>query len=242
MTSPDNPFFSKAMVNRTWAQLFGRGLVNPVDDMHDGNPPSHPELLADLAGQFAAHDFDLKYLVRAVCNSRAYQRTSRPAAGNAEAAPELFSRMAVKPLTAEQLYDSLTQVLGAPNNPQGRPARRPVAQRPLANNPRAAFVAFFGVEDGADPTEYQGGIPQALRLMNGPRFNNAAMLNPLLRAGKPPAQVVEHLYLAALSRHPRPAERGRMLNYVRQHKGEPRPAYADVLWALLNSSEFALNH
>jgi hypothetical protein len=243
MTTPRNPFFSRALVNRTWAQLFGRGIVNPVDDMHEGNAPSHPELLADLANQFAANGFDVKYLIRAVCNSRAYQRTSKPYAQNGDASPDLLARMPVKVLTPEQMFDSLGQALGG--NQQAAPAGRrgPMmgARRPL--NPRDAFVAFFGVDDGsADPTEYQNGIPQALRLMNSPQLNNAAMLTPLLKSDKTPAHVVEHLYVAALSRRPTPAETNRLTAYVRRHKGEPRQAYADVLWALLNSSEFTLNH
>jgi hypothetical protein len=245
MTRPDNPFFAKAMVNRTWAQFFGRGIVNPVDDMHDGNAPSYPQLLADLSRRFADGGFDLKALIRAVCNSQAYQRTSKPSGNNAEAGPELFARMAVKVLTPEQLYDSLTQVLGAPTGPARRQGRGPAAgaiRRPLGG-PRAAFVAFFGIEDGnSDPTEYQGGIPQALRLMNSPQLNNTAMLNPLLRANKTPAQIVDHLYVATLARHPSPQERGRCVGYISKYRGEARQAYADVLWALLNSSEFTLNH
>jgi hypothetical protein len=235
------------MVNRTWAQFFGRGIVNPVDDMHDGNVPSHPELLADLSRQFAAGGFDLKYLVRAICNSRAYQRTSKPYTNNADAAPDLFAHMAVKVLTPEQMYDSLTRVLGAPGRPAARQGKKAQAAagaaRRLAGGPRAAFIAFFGVADGAaDPTEYQAGIPQALRLMNSPQLNNSAMLNPLLRADKTPAQIVDHLYVATLSRHPTGQERSRCVGYVSKHRGEARQAYADVLWALLNSSEFTLNH
>jgi hypothetical protein len=239
MVSPKNPFFSRAMVNRTWAQLFGRGLVNPVDDMHDGNPPSHPELLAELSRQFAANSFDVKYLYRAICNSSVYQRTSRPAGNNVEAGAELFARMAVKVMTPEQLFDSLTRVLGNVGG-QG-PGRRQGAQARLARGPREAFVAFFGVEDGSDPTEYQGGIPQVLRLMNSPPLNNAAMLAPLLEAHKTPAEVIEHLFLATLSRRPSPAESQRLTAYVRSH-GENRQAYTDVLWVLLNTSEFTLNH
>src|SRR5262249_6754104 len=106
MVSPNNPYFAKAMVNRVWGQLFGRGIVNPVDDMIDAHEPSHPELLADLAKQFAANGFDVKYLFRALCNSEAYQRSSKPHGNNEGAGPELFARTAVKPLTPEQLYDS----------------------------------------------------------------------------------------------------------------------------------------
>ncbi len=241
LTGARNPYFSKAMVNRTWAQFFGRGLVNPVDDMHDANPASHPQLLADLADQFAAGGFNLKDLIRALCNSKSYQRTSKPAGNNADAGPELFSRQAVKVLTPEQLFDSLVQVLGAPN--RAELPRRPMgaANRGAPANPRAAFVAFFKVED-SDPTDYQAGIPQALRLMNGPQTNNAAVLDPLLRSGKGPAEIVEHLYLRTLSRKPRPDELGRLTAYVRKADGTPRQAYADILWSLINSSEFTMNH
>src|SRR5581483_5086807 len=96
-TARENHYFARAFVNRTWAQFFGRGLVNPVDNMHDDNPASHPAVLDRLAAEFADSGFDVKHLVRCVCNSRAYHRTSRPAAGN-EADAELFSRMAVKPV------------------------------------------------------------------------------------------------------------------------------------------------
>ena len=98
MTSPKNSYFAKAIVNRVWSQLFGRGIVNPVDDMHDGNPASHPELLTTLTQQFKNNGYDLKHLLRAICNSEAYQRTSKPAAGNEDADPRLFSRAAVRPL------------------------------------------------------------------------------------------------------------------------------------------------
>jgi hypothetical protein len=241
MTGAKNPYFSKAMVNRTWAQLFGRGLVNPVDDMHEGNPPSHPQLLADLADQFAAGSFDLKGLIRALCNSKAYQRTSKPTGNNADTGPELVSRMNVKVLTPEQLFDSLVLVLGAPR--RADLPRRPMgaANRLVPATPRAAFVNFFKVED-ADPTEYQVGIPQALRLMNSALLNNPAAIEPLLGSGKEPAEIIESLYLRTLSRKPRPDELDRRLAYVRKFDGAPRQAYADILWALVNCSEFAVNH
>ncbi|MHB1426145.1 MAG: DUF1549 and DUF1553 domain-containing protein [Gemmataceae bacterium] len=242
MTSSKNPYFSRAMVNRLWAQFFGRGIVNPVDDMHEGNRPSHPQLLADLSAQFAANGFDIKFLIRALCNSTAYQRTSRPVAGNRDANPELLSRMAVKVLTPEQLYDSLVQVVGAPNpaNFQRRPG---VAAAGIRNiTPRTQFVTFFKGDDNADSTDYQVGIPQVLRLMNSPLLNNTAKLEPVLKSGKTPRQIVEHLYLTALSRRPTAHEQQRAMALVRKHKDEPRQTYGDILWVLLNSSEFTLNH
>jgi Protein of unknown function (DUF1553)/Protein of unknown function (DUF1549) len=239
LTSQTNPYFARAMVNRTWAQLFGRGLVNPVDDMHDGNPASHPELLNELAGQFAANQFDLKYLIRSICLSESYQRSSKPNDSNAEASPALFSRMAVKVLTPEQLFDSLVQVVGQPNRPiQGD---RPAAGRLPNANPRTAFVNFFGIEDGSDPTEYQAGIPQVLRLMNSPMMNNGAKLAKIMESSQAPAEIIEKLYLNTVSRRPTAKEMDRLQAYL-QKSETPRKAYADILWALLNSSEFTCNH
>jgi hypothetical protein len=284
LTSADNKYFSRAMVNRTWAQLFGRGFVNPVDDMHDANAPSHPELLAELAKQFAADGFDLKNLYRSLCNSRAYQRTSKPDGDKkADAPAELFSRMAVKVLTPEQMFDSLMQVLGSPDRarggrpggPGGRfaPGKGPFANKgpfgaqankngankdkdskdakdakpdPLMvlrqqlTNPRNVFVDFFKVED-SDPMEYQGGIPQALRLMNAMPLNNAMANSPLVRSNKPPKQAVQDLYLASLSRRPTVKEAERALAYVSRQK-DTHQGLSDLLWALVNSSEFSLNH
>lgn len=242
MTNPKNPYFSRAMVNRLWAQLFGRGLVNPIDDMHDGNQPSHPELLADLSAQFTANGFDVKHFLRALYNTEAYQRTSKPVAGNQDAGPELFSRMAIKVMTPEQMFDSLSQILGSPNQNNQQRRKGAAANRLRNITPRTQFIAFFQGDENADPTEYQAGIPQVLRLMNSPQLNNASMLAPLLKAGKTPEQVVEHLYLATLSRRPTAHERERTLALVRKNTSESRQAYGDILWVLLNSSEFTLNH
>lgn len=238
LTSASNPYFSKAMVNRTWAQLFGRGLVNPIDDMHDGNPASHPELLAELSRQFAANDFDLKYVIRAICNSQSYQRTSKPYANNADASPALYSHMAVKVLSPEQLYDSLTTILGETRG-AGPGPRAAAAARNGPATPRQTFVAFFMLEE-PDPTEYQVGIPQVLRLMNSQMTNNNSSIGRVIREMKSPEEVVEQLYLSVLSRKPTAGEQEMMLSHVKKQI-DPKTGYADILWAMLNSSEFALN-
>jgi hypothetical protein len=248
MTTADNPYFSKAMVNRAWFQLFGRGLVNPVDDMNEANAASHPQLLVDLADQFASSGFDLKQLYRALCNSEAYQRTSKPGAGNADADPSLFARVAVKVMTPEQQFDSLLQVLAPGKDPRTfKPGnfdkeKLPKAAKYLNFNPRSLFVVFFQAEDATDPTEFQEGIPQALRLMNAPGLNNAVVLNGVIRAGKTPEQIIDHLYLATLSRRPTGKEQQRMGAYLAKHKTEAHEGYADVLWVLMNCSEFVMNH
>jgi hypothetical protein len=246
LTSAENPYFARAMVNRMWGQFFGRGFVNPVDNMSEDNAPSHPELLKDLADQFAANGFDLKYLIRAICTSQAYQRSSKPAAGN-DKDTTLFSHMAVKSLSPEQLYDSMKLVLGEPAKAappgKGRKGAAPAKGKGAGNNPRNQFVNFFQVEEGADQTEYQGGIPQVLRLMNSGEFNTtrAAALARAEKAGHAPAAVVQQLYLATLSRRPTAAETQRLSAYVEKTRDHHK-AYSDILWALLNSSEFALNH
>lgn len=237
MTSASNPFFARAIVNRTWAQYFGRGLVNPVDDMHEGNPSSHPELLQELTRQLVANDFDLKYLVRAICNSEAYQRSSKPYGNNKDAGPELFSHMAVKVLSPEQMFDSFALVMGSET--QGAGKNRP-ANRGGPNTPRAAFIAFFNLDDN-NPLEYQAGIPQTLRLMNAPQINQAARNHSLIRDAKDPKSTLEQIYLTTLARRPTEAEMTRLLAYIEQNKSETKAAYGDIFWAIMNSSEFSMN-
>ncbi|MFN4259874.1 MAG: DUF1549 and DUF1553 domain-containing protein [Gemmataceae bacterium] len=239
ITSPENPFFARAMVNRTWAHFFGAGFVNPVDDMHQDNPASHPELLDELTRQFVASGFDVKHLIRGICNSQAYQRTSKPLPGNEDADANLFSRVAIKVMTPEQLYDSLAQVVGF-TPARNFPARG--QQRFGPNGPREQFIAFFSTDSEAKPTEYEAGIPQALRLMNAPQFNNGgALLQNVLAKKLTPPEAVEWIYLSTLSRRPTTAESQRLTAYVAQ-VDDARQAYSDIVWAVLNSSEFTMNH
>jgi hypothetical protein len=236
--SPENPFFGKAIVNRVWGQYFGRGFVNPVDDLADENEPTHPELFAALAKEFAAGGFDLKQLTRAIVLSDAYQRSSVPAPENKGDAV-LYSHMAVKVLTPEQLFDSLAAVVGEPGGGAGNAPKK--GQR-NGNTPRERFVAFFSGSDNPRPTEYEAGIPQALRLMNNPRLAGApALLNALAKGADKPEKGVEKLYLMTLGRKPTAAESRKLTEYVAKAT-DAKGAYGDVLWALLNSSEFALNH
>ncbi len=238
ITSPDNPFFARAMVNRFWYQVFGRGLVSPVDDMHADNVPAHPEILETLTEQLKLHNFDLKFLLRAICNSETYQRSS---VSSSQDAPDLdlYAQRLVRAMTPEQLYDSFSTVLQAKDE-RAKGENKAVAKRgPITG--RENFLTFFRVED-PNPLDYQSGIPQALRLMNSPMSNG---LNPaiaaILRTPGTPAQVAERIYLTALSRRPTAEETRRVTEYVGR-QGDVRTAYGDVLWALLNTSEFVLNH
>jgi hypothetical protein len=242
MTSKDNPYFARAAANRLWAHFLGLGIVEPVDDFNDENLPSHPEILDDLAREFAAHDFDLKFLVRAITLSKAYQLTSA-ATHPSQDDPRQFARMAVKGLTPEQLYDSIVQATGY-RDPT------PANQRLYDfQSPRAVFVSKFAAQEKR--TEYHTSIPQALALMNSQLMADVTSLNrseTLAAVTEAPfldtAAKVETLFLAALSRKPRPEEAERLVKYVDDGGAakSQKKALADVFWALLNSPEFILNH
>ena len=228
ITSPENPYFARAAVNRMWWQFFGRGIVNPVDDMHSGNEPSHPALLDLLSRRFAECGFDLKFLCRAILNSRTYQQTSRPG-DEAELQAKLFARMSIKVLSAVQLYDSLVTILGPPAKAAGIDSRL---------GARYEFSQFFGGEADTDPTRYERGIPHMLRMMNSPQFALASRVAP---AERPADETIEQLFLTVLSRRPTPAEQ-QLAREQLSTSSTLQPAYGELAWALLMSSEFALNH
>jgi hypothetical protein len=238
MTSADNKFFARAMVNRAWYDLFGRGIVNPVDDMHDDNAPSHGELLATMTEQFKLNGFDLKYIVRAICNSEVYQRTSVSKQDAAQIDPDLYIRREIRMMSAEQLFDSLTTVLGQSTDK----GTKDKTAKKGPGTPRENFVTFFRVDEG-NPLEYQNGIPQALRMMNSPFTNKTEVTAGQITVGtKSTAEAIEKIYVAALSRRPTAEETQRLTIYVNRPGATARAAYGDILWVLLNSSEFVLNH
>jgi hypothetical protein len=243
MLAPSNPYFARATVNRLWAYFFGIGLVDPVDDLSEQNPASHPELLDELAEQFAAHQFDLRYLIEVMVTSGTYELSS-VVTHEGQADPRIFARMPVRGLSPEQLFDSLALATGY----QPPPVSGPRAAR--AANVRAEFLAKFA-HANERRTETQTSMLQALALMNGHLTADATSLDRseiLAAVADAPflsnAECIEALYLATLSRKPRGEEAARFTAYV--EAGGPhhdrRRALADVFWALLNSSEFIMNH
>jgi hypothetical protein len=237
ITRGDNPWFARAAVNRLWHYFFGMGLIDPVDGLGtDDNLPSHPELLDELVRQFIAHDFDVKYLIRAIAGSQTYQRSSRQThPGQAE--PRLFARAASRALTAEQLYDSLILATGyRPDPVKGTPATQ-----------RAEFLAPFE-DPNSQPLDFQASMQQALMMMNS-KFTaeatssaRSATMAAVIDSKRPRSldQRIKDLYLVTLSRKPRPEETQRLLAYVAT--GESKQALRDIFWSLLNSTEFILNH
>jgi hypothetical protein len=248
MTSAENPYFARAGVNRIWAHFFGTGLVDPVDDLGEDKAASHPELFDELANQFAAHDYDIKFLIRALTASRAYQLTSdvtEPTASPSPSDTKLLTQMAIKGLSADQLYESLAQATGLVERATGQNAFQEAI-----NSPRAAFLQKFGRHD-EKPTETQTSILQSLALMNGELMARATDPKRGLLLGAvadapflDTTARVETLYLAALGRRPRPEESARMVAYVESGgtAHDPKAALGDVLWSLLNCAEFMFNH
>ncbi len=253
MTAKDNPYFAHATANRIWEQWFGRGLVSPADDFRPDNPASHPKLLVALAAALVEHDFDLKFLIRSIMLSEAYQRTSS-VSHPSQLDPLQFARMQERPMTAEQLWSSLVAATGH-HDPL------PLTHRGLAgmdmNSQRVRFLVSFLGESRPDLPQIS--ILHSLKLLHGDFLDKhtdgeqgpivvAVSSLPFLDQ----RQKVETLYLAALARLPTTEETSIALEHLQGDSIRPSDLeesvtttaekLGDLLWALLNSPEFMLNH
>ena len=245
MAAPENPFFAKALVNRYWKHFFGRGIVDPEDDLRVTNPPSNPELLNALAKHFLDHRFDLKDLVRTICKSNVYQLSSEPTEFNSND-QQSFSSFYPRRLTAEVLYDAVNSVADTPSNfgtiPQGTTA----VQLP-DNGFNNYFLEVFGKPEAESACECErsaeANLSQSLHLLNSGdvqgRLQNgqgrAARFNR--ESDRPDAAKVRELYLAAFAREPRPEESEFILSRVADYQNKQQ-AWEDVIWAILNAREF----
>lgn len=248
MTEGDQPLIARAIVNRMWGHYFGYGFTRPVDDMGPHNPPSHPQLLDRLTEEFVKSRYDLKQLTRWICNSEAYNLTSQFGRGNeidnpAAGETPLFSHMYVKAMEAEQLYDSL---IVATNAHQSGRANWD-AQQQQRREWMQQFVRAFGTDENDEVTSFNGTIPQALMLMNGPLIDAAtsaekgSYLHSVLSDRGADAQKIQTLYLAALGRRPSRTEMAKAIKAFRSTP-DKLTLYQDLYWALLNSNEFIFNH
>lgn len=244
IVSAENPYFAKAAVNRIWSYHFGIGLVEPMDDFSPSNPASHPELLDALAEAFVVSNYDFKFMIRAITGSRTYQLTSQQSAPS-QSRQSTFARMAVRGMTAEQIFDSLAVATGY---------RQPFdPEQPLNfNNDQARqdFITTFGNQTESAP-DRSSTILQALALMNGDFIGDATDLAdsrtlaaivdaPFLSEN----DKIESLYLTTLNRRPSQVEFNRMQSYLsgKADSVDRQDAFSDIFWVLLNSSEFLLNH
>jgi len=240
LTAKENAYFAKATVNRLWAHFFGRGFVNPLNDFGDHNAPSHSDLLSDLAEELAVSNFDLKHLIRSICLSETYQRTSKVRTGNEHPGGEtLFARMPSKVLPPEELYDALCVALEVT---ELAPPQDPKKKNAKPASPRSDFVKFFrspGEVD--DPAELKLGIPHVLKLMNEGIFNSGGKVVERVEAtAKTPEEAIDALFVAVLARHADTAERKKFAEFVAAQP-TPRAGYNRVVWVLINSTAFSLN-
>jgi Protein of unknown function (DUF1549)/Protein of unknown function (DUF1553) len=255
VADPDNPYFAKAQANRIWFHLMGRGLVEPNDDFRASNPPVNAPLLDELANQLRASRFDLRSLVRLIMTSRAYELSSSPAGTNAD--DELhFSKALVQPLEAEQLLDAVAHVTGSRPKFDGYPkgtragqlAALPQDRRARKGADAERFLKAFGKPERLLTCECERseeiGLAQAFQLLTGETLQEMLAdpdnrIGQLLASGKTDAEVIETLYLTALSRRPTAQESRKLTEFVAKGK-DRRAAFEDVVWGLVNSKEFLL--
>jgi hypothetical protein len=253
----DNPFFAKALVNRVWAHYFGRGIIDPPDDLSPLNPPTHPELLEALCRGFIEHGYDLKWLHRTILVSRTYQQSSRsvPEHGFDRANYACF---ALRRLPAEVLLDALDAATGTSENLDMKYYHWPELLRTveLPYLPRNTFVAFMLEQFGRPARnssvqcdcerQSEASMLQVLSLLNHPRVRQkiadpAGRVAQIVKSTSEDAQRIEALYLNTVSRLPEAAESEACLHYLREAPN-PEAGLQGVMWSLLNTREFLLQH
>ena len=254
LTSADNELFSRNLANRIWAHFFGRGLVEPVDDMRISNPPTNKPLLDALAKRLVDSGFDLRALVRDICRSRVYQLSVEPNETNGQDTRQ-FSRSRLRRLRADVLLDTVTTATGwkrgyayfplgtkaiqhypiTPGDTTGSTFGDPFFET-FGRSPRASVCAC---ETKSEPT-----LSQTLHMIVGDTTRasvGSGLITQLIAADRTPVQIIEELYIRCLTRKPSDQERAGMLELVGDQRKD-RAVYEDILWSLLNSTEFAFNH
>jgi hypothetical protein len=247
LASPDNPYFARNLANIVWNHFFGLGIVEPVDDVRISNPASNQELLDELGKRFTAYKYDFKKLVRDICTSRTYQLATEPTKSN-EGDSRNFARGPIRRIRAETMLDVISQVTGTKDKFPGLPLGARAVQ--IADGQVSTyFLTTFGrptretvcsCEVRLEPT-----LSQSLHLMNGdtvgPKVQQGNLIGKWLQEKRPPAYVIEQLYIRCLSRPPTAEEFKKLLAAVDAAK-DKKQALEDVFWAILNSREFMFNH
>ena len=261
MTAPDNPWLARNFVNRMWAHMLGRGLVEPVDDVRSTNPPANQQLLDELARHFVASKFDMHNLIRTIAASRTYQLSSRPNETNRQD-EQNYSRALFKQLDAEVLFDAVCQTTGVPEKFDGLPAGYRAIQLWDSRVPHY-FLKLFGRPSRATPCECERSaepsVAQVLHVLNSPdieaKLSHAAgRVTGLVRRypkenqqgpkqnQRGNSQLIDELYLTFYSRFPTESERLATLSYLKQNDNSRQQAAEDIAWSMMNTVEFLFNH
>ena len=242
IASRENPWFARAMANRIWSQFMGRGLVHPVDNMSESNPPTHPELLDALTREFVEHDFDIKWLIREICSSQTWQLSSR---GPVTAArPQWFERARVRPLTAEELATAWKVATGYDDVLKRNPPQKPAPNRfhPLSSG---YMISFLGrPEDGTG--EFQGGLREHLFFNNGGigavlTSAEGSLHHAILNSSDEWPLRMDRLFLQTLGRRPDDEERQYLVEFLAD-RPDTTSRLTDAIQSLITGSEFRFNH
>ncbi len=249
-----NPFFARAVANRYWAHFFGRGLVDPLDDMRVTNPPSNPELLDALAKELVANKYSLKSLVRTICKSRTYQLASAPNEFNKHD-KQNYARYYPKRMAAEVLFDAVCQVTDSPTPFGGLPQDKHAPKRAIMlpdESFSSYFLDVFGRPQRISACECErvseANLAQALHLLNsdevqGKLTRSGGRADVLANAKdkRPDAEKVEELFYWAWAHKPTKDQMDAALAHIARHEKEKKTAYENIIWALLNTKEFVFN-
>jgi len=249
LTGPRNPFFARVEVNRLWAHLMGRGIVEPFDDFRDTNPPANAPLLDALAEDFVKSGFDRRQVLRTILNSRTYQAGSARNEFNKDDR-KYFSHYRPRMMSAEQLLDAIGQVTGLPERIGGMPADMKCTQLPAPELAKIDFLKVFGQPERQSACECERtddtSLERALQLYNGKLLNDRLRnggnrFRRAMAAGKKDEDVLREFYLAALSRPPSARELQLALAHLGTAK-DRNAAMEDIAWAILNKTEFLFQH
>ena len=247
LASPANEHFGRNLVNLVWAHFFGKGIVDPVDDVRVSNPPVNKELLETLSERFVTSGYDFKGLVRDICNSNAYQRSTTPNATN-ETDERNFSRAVLRRVRAEVLLDMVTAATDTKNKFRGLPLGARAVQ--IADgNTSTYFLTTFGRASRETAcsceVKMEPNLSQALHLLNGDtlheKISSGGVVKAMLDAGQTTEQVVDELYLRTLTRNPTEKELSQLVAVVNE-SDNAQQTLEDAFWALLNAREFVFNH
>lgn len=252
MASPSNPFFARAVANRYWSHFFGRGIVDPIDDMRVTNPPSNPELLDALAKELVDNKFSLKHLIKVIVKSRTYQLSAIPNEFNKHD-KQSFARFYPRRMSAEVLYDAVNQVTSAPSGFGGLPTDKFAPNRAIMlpdENFPSYFLDVFGRPQRISACECErvseANLAQALHLLNSQeiqdkltRGNGRADL--FAKDPRPDQEKVEEMFLWVFARRPSAEHLNVAMEHINRHAANKKLAYENLLWALINTKEFIFN-
>ncbi|MFO0805656.1 MAG: DUF1553 domain-containing protein [Gemmataceae bacterium] len=252
LTSPKNPFFAKAVANRYWAHFFGKGIVDPLDDMRVTNPPSNPELLDALANNLIENKYSLKSLVKTICKSRTYQLSSNPNEFN-QSDKQSYARYYPKRLQAEVLFDAVCKLTDSPTQFAGLPTDKFSPSRAIML-PDESFTSYFldvtGRPQRISACECErvneASLAMSLHLLNSNEVQdklarNGGRADAIAKDPRPDAEKIEDLFLLAIAKKPTKEQLAAALEHLAKNEKSKKQGYENILWALLNSKAFLFN-